>query len=30
MDKPKAMTAGAHKLARPIDTMLTKGEDYAD
>ncbi len=30
MDKPTAVAAAAHKLARPIDTMLTKGEDYAD
>ena len=26
MDKPKAVTAAAHKLARLIYTMLTKGE----
>ncbi|MFN9030557.1 MAG: IS110 family transposase, partial [Betaproteobacteria bacterium] len=30
MDKPKAITAAAHKLARLIDTMLTKGEEYTD
>lgn len=30
MDKPKAATAAAHKLARLIYTMLTKGEEYAD
>ena len=30
MDKPKAVTAAAHKLARLIYTMLTKGEDYTD
>jgi transposase len=30
MDKPKAITAAAHKLARLIYTMLTKGEDYTD
>ena len=30
MDKPKAVTAAAHKLARLIDTMLTKGEEYTD
>ncbi len=29
MDKPKAMAAAAHKLARLIYTMLTKGEEYA-
>lgn len=28
MDKPKAVTAAAHKLARLIYTMLTKGEEY--
>ena len=27
VDKPKAVTAAAHKLARLIDTMLTKGEE---
>ena len=27
---PKAITAAAHKLARLIYTMLTKGEDYTD
>jgi transposase len=30
MDKPKAVTAAAHKLARLIYTMLTKGEQYSD
>lgn len=30
MDKSKATTATAHKLARLIYTMLTKGEEYAD
>jgi len=30
MDKPKAVTAAAHKLARLIYTMLTKGEKYTD
>jgi hypothetical protein len=30
MDKPKAITAAADKLARLIDTMLTKGEKYTD
>ncbi len=30
MDKPKAVTAAAHKLARLIYTMLTKGEEYVD
>ncbi|MBU1664783.1 MAG: IS110 family transposase [Gammaproteobacteria bacterium] len=30
MDKPKAATAAAHKLARLIYTMLTKGEEYTD
>ena len=30
MDKPKAVTAAAHKLARLIYTMLTKGEKYPD
>ncbi len=29
-DKPKAITAAAHKLARLIYTMLTKGEEYVD
>jgi transposase len=28
MDKLKAVTAAAHKLARLIYTMLTKGEEY--
>lgn len=30
MDKPKAVTAAAHKLARLIYTMLTNGEEYID
>ena len=30
MDKAKAVTAAAHKLARLVYTMLTKGEEYAD
>jgi len=30
MDKPKAITAAAHKLARLIYTILTKGEQYID
>jgi hypothetical protein len=30
MDKPKAITAAAHKLARLIYTMLAKGEQYTD
>jgi len=30
MDKPKAVTAAAHKPARLIYTMLTKGEEYTD
>jgi transposase len=30
MDKPKAVTAAAHKLARLIYTMLTQGEQYTD
>jgi transposase len=30
MDKPKAITAAAHKLARLIYTMLTKGQEYTD
>jgi hypothetical protein len=29
-DKPKAVTAAAHKLARLIYMMLTKGEEYSD
>lgn len=28
--KPKAVTAAAHKLARLIYTMLTRGEEYTD
>ena len=30
MDKPKAVTAAAHKLARLIYTMLTTGGEYTD
>lgn len=30
MDKPKAVAATAHKLARLIYAMLTKGEEYVD
>lgn len=30
MDKPKAITATAHKLARLIYTMITKGEEFTD
>ena len=30
MDKPKAITAAAHKIARLIYAMLTKGEEYVD
>lgn len=30
MDKPKAVTAAAHKLARLIYTLLTKGKEYTD
>ena len=30
MDKGKAVTAAAHKLARLIYTMLTKGQEYTD
>lgn len=30
MDKPKAVTATAHKLARLIYAMLTKGQEYTD
>ena len=30
MDKPKAVTTAAHKLARLNHTMLTKGEEYTD
>jgi hypothetical protein len=30
MDKPKSVTAAAHKLARLIHAMLTKGEEYTD
>lgn len=30
MDKPKAVTAAAHKLARLICSMLTQGEAYTD
>jgi len=30
MDKPKAVTAAAHKLARLVYMMLTKGQEYTD
>lgn len=30
MNKPKAVTAAAHKLAWLIYTMLTSGEEYTD
>lgn len=30
MDKGKAVTAAAHKLARLIYLMLTKGKEYTD
>ena len=30
MDKAKAVTAAAHKLARLIYLMLTKGQEYTD
>jgi len=30
MDKPKAVTAAAHKLARLTCTMLTQGQEYTD
>ncbi len=30
MDKPKAITAAAHKLARLVYSMLTKGQEYTD
>jgi transposase len=30
MDKPKAVTATAHKIARYVYLMLTKGEQYVD
>jgi transposase len=30
LDRPKAITATAHKLARLVYTMLTKGTEYAD
>jgi transposase len=30
IDKPKAVTAAAHKLARLIYAMLTKGEEYTN
>jgi transposase len=30
LDKAKAITAAAHKLARLIYMMLTKGEEYVD
>jgi transposase len=29
-DKPKAVTAAAHKLARLIYAMLTHGQEYTD
>lgn len=30
LDKAKAITTVAHKLARLLDTMLTKGTEYVD
>jgi hypothetical protein len=30
MDKPKAVTATAHKLARLIYVMMTRGEEFVD
>jgi len=30
MDKPKAVTTAAHKLARPIYAMLSHGQAYTD
>jgi hypothetical protein len=30
MDKPKANTAAAHKLARMVYFMLTRGETFVD
>jgi transposase len=30
MDKPKAVTAAAHKLARLVYLMLTRGQEYTD
>jgi transposase len=30
MDKPRANTAVAHKLARMVYFMLTRGENYVD
>ena len=30
MDKPRAITACAHKLARLIYSLVTKGEEYVD
>jgi hypothetical protein len=30
MDKPKAVTAAAHKLARLIYAMLRHGQEYTD
>jgi transposase len=30
MDRPKAVTAAAHKLARLVYTMLTEGQEYTD
>jgi transposase len=29
-DKPKAVTAAAHKLARLVYVMLTRGEEHTD
>jgi transposase len=30
MDKPKAITASAHKLARPVYFMLTKSQAFLE
>jgi transposase len=30
MDKPKAVTATAHKLARLIYLLITRGQEYVD
>jgi acyl transferase domain-containing protein len=30
MDKPKALKATAHKLARLVYTLLTQGQEYVD
>lgn len=30
MDKPQAITTWAHKLARLIYALMTKGEEYVD